>query len=225
MNSTARPTHKSLAHALLAVMEDVTHVQKEASKGLSYTFASEVAIVTAIREAFIRHGLVIMPTSASVAFSEMYQTAKGGQMNRVIVEMRYKLIHADSGQFEALGMIGEAADAGDKATPKACTIAYKYVLRQLDLLVTGEDPDRTPSHEVARGQAPAKAARRETRSPAQFLDDAEKALREASDAERLAKVWDSVAKKEYSGADLRRVTDAYWATRNRIEGKAQPAPA
>ena len=93
--------HASLAHAVLAVMRDVTHLEKEKVTGLNYPITSEASVLGAMRNAFLEHGLVIMPVRAEVTAQSEFTSNKGVPMNRVISRVQYKLLHADSG-FESV---------------------------------------------------------------------------------------------------------------------------
>ena len=128
-------------------MQAVGYVQKERKQGLNYSFAGEAALIEALRPQMVEHGLVLSPASMKVVkFQEFMFTGQNPkQMTRVIVYAEYRLTHSPSGQSEILGALGEGMDHGDKATLKAMTVCFKYVLRQGFLIETGDDPDKTPS--------------------------------------------------------------------------------
>lgn len=144
--------HPSLAVARAAVMAEVGYVQKtrvKDGKGPGYTFASEAAITGAMHEACAKHGVLIAPSSVHVVEREQYESRGGGRMTRTVLRVTYSLRHAFSADSDTVEALGEAADVGDKSIPKAMTIAYKYALRQLNMLETGDDPDEVPSEDVA----------------------------------------------------------------------------
>lgn len=156
----ARPPRASaLDEAVLCVMQEVPYVQKTGKVGsgsYGYTFAGEADFIERLHPALVKHGLTLQPVGAEVLFHEQYQTGKGAAMNRVAVRMAYRLTHAPSGQSRDLAALGEGTDAGDKAIPKAQTIALKYVLRQMFVVETGNDPDEHPAEAAARAPQPAR---------------------------------------------------------------------
>lgn len=142
--------HATLWEARAAAMVEADYVQKRKAEGLNYTYAGEAAIVGKLHEAFARHGLFITPMKVETKTREVYSTTKGAQMNRVVVETTYRIRHAFSGEHEDMQAVGEGCDSGDKALAKAQTMAFKYLLRQMNMLETGNDPDDTPSAEQER---------------------------------------------------------------------------
>ena len=83
--------------------------------------------------------------------TETYQTSKGATMRNVAVEVEYTFVGPD-GSTLTCSTVGEAADAGDKATPKAHSVAFRTALFQALCIPTDEpDPDAS-THE--RSAAP-----------------------------------------------------------------------
>lgn len=141
--------HASLCKAVIAVMRDVPYIQRVETAGLRYKILTEELVIRYIRSACIRHGITITPKSQRVLKEETYQSGSGTPWRRVAIEAEFTLSHADSDDVEVISSIGEGADPGDKAIPKALTIALKYALRQKFLISTGDDPDYTPSEPAA----------------------------------------------------------------------------
>jgi hypothetical protein len=159
--------HPSLAAARAAIMAEADYVQKtkgKDGKGPGYTFASEAAIVGLMHEACAKHGVLIAPTSVEIVEREQYESRGGGRMTRTVLRVTYTIRHAFSADVDTAQAMGEAADVGDKSIPKAMTIAYKYALRQLNMLETGDDPDDVASEHVA--PAPRAAQPPASRPPA-----------------------------------------------------------
>lgn len=151
--AAAAPAAKNIYEALAGVYADVAFVAKERSPRLDYSFASEAAIIAAVRPAFVAHGIVLAVISAEQIGDEVFTTRQGAAMNRVRVRLCVRLTHAPSGTHIDVQALGEGADAGDKALPKALTGAYKYAIRQTLCLETGDDPDLEPSAEQERSGA------------------------------------------------------------------------
>lgn len=125
---------------ILAVMEEVGFVKKNGKvsfKNTNYNYQKEEDITLALREARLKHGLVIVPTK--VHFIE-----NKDNITRVVIS--YLIVDADSGDSVCVEMGGEGQDSGDKAIYKAFTGAYKYMQRQTFSLTSQDsDPDNIPS--------------------------------------------------------------------------------
>ena len=148
---------ESISTAILAVMGKVGFVQKQhgkAGSGITYTYASEQALIEALRPAMIEAGIHMHVLGVGNVLHESYQSARGNTMNRTVVTLTMRFTHAPSQTFIDVEARGEGADAGDKSTPKAMTGAYKYALRQTFCIETGDDPD----HESSEGQERASRA-------------------------------------------------------------------
>ena len=137
---------KELAEAVNNLMGQVGYVQKQGASGLRYTFAGERALIAAIRPHMVKYGLFIAPVEVLSIENSSYTTKNGAVMMRAIAVIRFELVHT-SGQSMSVTTIGEGADSGDKATNKAMTAAYKYAMRQLFCIETGDDPDEFESVE------------------------------------------------------------------------------
>lgn len=132
--------HETLTEAVLAVMREVAYVQKEQSPGLRYSFASESEMIAVLRPAMVRHGVIgPVPIRSTVVHRETFGEKKMGM--HVIIVREFRFLHAHSQDTIEVETLGEAMDAGDKAIPKAMTLAKKYALREIFLLETGDDPD------------------------------------------------------------------------------------
>jgi hypothetical protein len=151
--------------AIAAVMARVGAIKKTASPQLRYRYLSEESLIEALRPAMIEEGLIILPGEIIDLRTETYETPNGATMNRVIVRIEYRIVHAPSGSDVTIQVTGEGADVGDKAANKAATGALKYALRQTFLVAGGDDADATPSETLARRAAPA-PARRQAPAPA-----------------------------------------------------------
>ncbi len=139
---------QTLGEALAYVYQRVGYVQKGRSKGLNYSFAGEAAMIAHVRPIMAAAGLVgPFPVDVELKIGEHGKTRSGAMQTRHDLIVTYHLLHAATGKTLAIKVPAEGIDAGDKGTAKAMTGAYKYVLRQLWCLETGDDPDRTPSRD------------------------------------------------------------------------------
>lgn len=142
--TTDRVTHEKLAQALGAAFIEVDgYVQRTGEHQQGYKFASDADLIKAVRPAMAKHGLVILPSRVVATTREAGKTNAGADRFLTTTECSYILVHADSGEQMTLGMAGSGMGTHDtdKATYKAETGAYKYVLRQMFMLATGDDPE------------------------------------------------------------------------------------
>ena len=134
---------KPLLEALHAVMAEVGYVQKDGTNTQQkYRFASESAFIAALRPALVKHGLELLPVGCDLLESKAWEREAGKWSFRTIVRMRYLLGHTSGATLE-VSMPGEGVDTSDKATGKACTQAFKWLLRQMFVVETGVEPDQT----------------------------------------------------------------------------------
>ena len=87
-----------------------------------------------------KHGLVILPRFVKRE-SQPITTAKGGTLFFVTVEAEFDFVSAHDGTRHVVRTFGEAMDAGDKATNKAMSAAYKYACFQTFCIPTEGDHD------------------------------------------------------------------------------------
>jgi len=154
---------KTIHEAIAAIYGDVGYVQKERGQGLNYSFASEKALIEAIRPHMTARAVYVSVPSVHDVRYDSYPTRNGGEMQvcRLVATVRFT--HAPSATHIDVMSIGEGADVGDKSANKAMTAAYKYALRQTFCIETGDDPDyqqpaerehRTPARRESGPEAP-----------------------------------------------------------------------
>ncbi len=138
----------TIHEALSAVMGDVQAVGKTGrNTQQNYNFRGIDAVVNAVGPALREHGVIVLPRLLRHA-AEQYQTSRGAQMKCVTVEVEFTFVGPD-GSTLVCSVAGESADSGDKATPKAHSVAYRTALLQALCIPTDEpDPD-AHSHERA----------------------------------------------------------------------------
>jgi hypothetical protein len=134
----AVPVHVALAR----VMGDVQAVGKgERNESQGFSFRGIDAVTNAVGPAFRRHGVICLPNVLEDS-TENYTTGKFNTlMRRVMLRVAFTFVGPDGSTLTATTM-GEAADAGDKATSKAHSVAYRTCLLQALSIPTHEpDPD------------------------------------------------------------------------------------
>ena len=134
------PRHTTVAAAVAAVMADVQAVRKgERNNHANYNFRGIDSVMNAVGPALRRHGVVVVPQLDDVAY-EQVQTSQGKPANACRVKVTYRFWYGD--ESLATSVAAEAWDHGDKATPKAMSVAFRTALLQSLTLPTDEpDPD------------------------------------------------------------------------------------
>lgn len=139
--------HKNIFEAISAIYGEVGYVQKQSSRQLNYTYASEAGFIQALRPAFINHGVIVRVANVEILKLENYETKNGTVMMRAVIKGEVEFCHAPSTTTVTTQALGEGSDAGDKAVNKAMTDMYKYALRHMFMIETGDDPDQTQPEE------------------------------------------------------------------------------
>lgn len=150
----------SIYAALGAVMKDVGAVKKgERNDVQRYLFRGVDAVVNAVYPALVAHGVTVQPNVRSFDYGtvEVGQGEKRKPMGhaRVVVEYTFT---AEDGSAVTTSAAGEAMDSGDKATPKAMSVALRTALLQSLMLPTDDpEPDAQTYERAPVQDAPASA--------------------------------------------------------------------
>lgn len=152
------PTSKAkIAKKIVAVMSEVEHVAKDKKNDFhGYNYASDEAIVSEIRGAMIKAGLVVVPNQRSIT--------KEGDITTLAVE--YTMIDSESGEQLTTTVYGYGQDKGDKGVYKAATGAEKYFLLKTFLIPTGDDPENEKPRPAAPAPRPQSAPAPQGNAPA-----------------------------------------------------------
>lgn len=208
----------TIVEALSAVMQEVTVVKKEdRNESQRFNFRGIDAVMNAVGPALRKHGVVVMPTVED-HFYEVATSSSGKPMGHVIVRVAYTF-YGPAGDSLTCSAMGESMDVGDKAMPKAMSVAFRTALLQALTLPTDEiDPDAESYERGPAKKAPAKKAKPtgEVASPGQVsgLVD-EFASVEAT--EDLTLLVQKVAGLNLSEADADILRSAYTAAKQRLE--------
>lgn len=132
-----------------------TGIQKDRRNSQQgYNFRGIDDVYQALSPLLAEHGLCILPRVLSRTVTER-QTAKGGVLFYVTVEVEFDFVCAEDGTHHTVKTFGEAMDSGDKATNKAMSAAYKYAAFQAFAIPTEGDNDAdATTHEVAAEPEP-----------------------------------------------------------------------
>lgn len=150
MTEPTEPT-PTVVEALAGVMERVQSISKDSrNTSQNFNFRGIDAVMNAVGPAFRECGVICIPIGAEWS-DEHYESKNKAQMRSVTLTVTFRF-YGPAGDFIEAQACGEAADAGDKAIPKAHSVAYRTLLLQALCIPTDEaDPDAS-SHE--RGAAP-----------------------------------------------------------------------
>jgi hypothetical protein len=154
-------TVPNVQQAWANVMAEVQGLGKHqrTDSGNRFNFRGVDDVMNAVGPVLRKHGVSVVPTAVT-HHPENYSTKSGTAMRNVTVLVSYA-IHGPAGDTMPGAAAGEAADSGDKATPKAMSVAFRTFLLQSLCLPTDEpDPDREQherapeqSHEARQAQA------------------------------------------------------------------------
>jgi len=143
-------TPENVYEAVNYVMKQVGYVQKEESRKLGYSYASEAALISAIRPHMVEVGLFVYPSSMIDIPAESFTSKHGSTINVSKLAAIYCFHHAPSDTKFFVSVIGKGMDTGDKDSNKAMTAAFKYAIRQPLMIETGDDPDKISSEEFEK---------------------------------------------------------------------------
>jgi hypothetical protein len=185
---------KLLVAALEAVRAECPYVVKDLQVGQGsrgYKAVGIEGMLTKLQPALISHGVITIPEKMEVLSDDTYETRSGSSMRRVVMRITYAIVHSSGQSVGAVG-VGEAADSGDKATPKAITGAYKSMLRQLfSIESVANDPDTRHSDDFSR------VVQAESRSA--IVDKVLSFIKKADSLEKMekARVWAKEQKSKH----------------------------
>jgi hypothetical protein len=133
--------------ALTRVMEDVRAVGKtERNTHQNYNFRGIDAVVNAVAGPLREHGVLVLPRVLDVQAENVSVGRNNTQMRSVTLLVEYTFVGPEGDTLVCMS-VGEAMDSGDKAVPKAMSVALRTCLLQALMLPTDEpDPD-THSYE------------------------------------------------------------------------------
>ena len=152
-------TNKNIVKAIIAVMKEVTGIEKSMTIGTgnaSYKGVSDQDVKETIGSAMERNGLAILPINIKprttiTSWEEVYNgNKKQRQSYFTEVSTKYLLIHESGESIEVAGY-GHGVDSQDKSAGKATTYALKYALLYMFMVPTGkiDDADATHSDAIA----------------------------------------------------------------------------
>jgi prophage DNA circulation protein len=170
---------RTVQQAWSDVMADVQALGKNSrvdSGPARFNFRGVDDVMNVVGPALRKHGVSVVPVAVSHS-AENVTTRNGANMRNVTVFVSYA-INGPAGDSMPGAAAGEAADSGDKATPKAMSVAFRtFLLQSLCLPTDEQDPDQ---HQYERGNA----APQETPEQACL-----RGIAQATTGEALERVW------------------------------------
>lgn len=113
-----------------AVMASIGSIGKNQKNQIqNYKFRSVDDIYNKLSPLFAQHGLFVVPNVYGKEVLQ-YQNSKGTETFRVTLTVDYHVTALD-GSFVTCRVVGEGIDTSDKATNKAFTACFKYLMIQL----------------------------------------------------------------------------------------------
>jgi hypothetical protein len=212
MTTSKPPIHEALS----AVMADVRAVGKnDRNSSQGFNFRGIDAVVNAVGPALRDHGVIVLPTVLQHTYDTV-TSSRGTLMGHVLVQVSYEFI-GPAGDSLVCSVMGEAMDIGDKATPKAMSVAFRTALLQALALPTDEpDPD-SESHERAQPAPKKKAKAAEPAASAEAVSALVDAFAAVDASEDLTLLVQKVAGMNLNDADAEILRAAYTTAKKRLE--------
>ena len=151
MSENTNPAAPAIYAQLAAVMTECTHVAKrDVNQHQRFYFRGIDAVVNAVGPILRKHAVIVLPQVRECTYETVATTTgKPSTACRVLVD--YSFVSGRDGSTVVASVAAEAWDAGDKATPKAMSVAMRTALLQALALPTDEpDPD-SHTYERANG--------------------------------------------------------------------------
>jgi hypothetical protein len=141
--------------ALAEVMKDVQAVaKKDRNDHQKFNFRGIDAVVNAVGPALRKHGVIVLPEVKEDRFNTVEVGQKRTQMGHAVLRVAYTFVGPEGDSLQCV-VAAEAMDSGDKAYPKAMSVAFRTALLQALALPTDEpDPDassyeRAPNRDLS----------------------------------------------------------------------------
>lgn len=146
-------TETGIYAALAAVMADVDHVAKrDRNTQQNFSFRGVDAVVNAVGPALRKHKVIVCPQVTSADYVPV--TLSGGKTATSCRLVATYTFFAEDGSRLSATVAAEAFDMGDKAAPKAMSVAFRTALLQALALPTDEpDPDSQTYEQERPAQA------------------------------------------------------------------------
>lgn len=140
---TGKCAPKKLIIKLAEITESVKRIPKNGvNKFHGYRYMTESDIKEVVREEMSKRKIFIYGDEINNEKSEV-TTKKGGIEFQIKITKIMHVVDGESGETISFKATGVGQDAGDKAQYKAETGLIKYVLNNLFLIPSGDDPEKS----------------------------------------------------------------------------------
>jgi len=130
----------NIFQGMAAVMASVQAIRKDGRNQVqNFSFRGIDAVINAVGPALREQGIIVAPDVREYIYETITVGQKQSVMGHVRIVVAYTF-HAQDGTSLTAVAAGEAMDAGDKATPKAMSVAYRTALLQA-LCIPTDDPE------------------------------------------------------------------------------------
>lgn len=130
--------------AMINILRDIKAIgkDKQTSGYATFKYRGIDDVYNALNPVMAQHGVFCVPELLDSSREERTNAKKDKVIAYVTVKVKYTF-YAEDGSSVSCIVAGEGMDSGDKATPKALSIAMKYALFQTFCIPTEElaDPD------------------------------------------------------------------------------------
>ncbi len=143
---------RTVYERMVAVIDELPAIGKtQRNEQQKFMFRGHDDVMNALNPLLAKHGVFIVPNVLERISGER-ATSRGSTMYEVNLHVEFTFYGLLGDSFKASGW-GEGTDMGDKATNKAMTMAFKYVVAQAFALATAEtsDADAGTPEETSRG--------------------------------------------------------------------------
>jgi len=141
MTTAAKPSIAEALSKVMAAVQGISKNQRVTSGPAQFSFRGVDAVVNVVGPVLREHGVIVVPHAVQEIREERYETSNKKQMHGVILHITWRF-YGPAGDFIEAASVGESSDSGDKASPKAHSVAYRTVLLQALCIPTDEpDPD------------------------------------------------------------------------------------
>jgi len=213
-------------NAILNIMEGLEPVQKDrVNTQQNYKYRGVEDVYSALNPMLIVNKVILIPELLSHNLTD-FNSAKGSLIFRAIVSMKYTFKSIIDGSEIHCIMTGEGMDSGDKATPKAISVAFKYMAFQMFCIPVPDDSVdvEKDSHEV-KGNAP-QQSQSITPNPNAEKNEPEKWLNRTDKQGNVTPEWTNILKgiadnKIKSVQDVRKFYKVSKATENDLKEALQ----
>ncbi len=148
-----KPTVAEAVANVMGAVQAIGKNQRVDTGPARFNFRGVDDVVAAVGPALRKHDVVFAPVRVVSVDHERYETSKGSSMDGVTVVVEYEFT-GPAGDKLRVAAAGQAADSGDKAVPKAMSVAYRTALLEALCVPTNEpDPDSSV-HERAAAPRP-----------------------------------------------------------------------